>query len=466
MRYYGNITDPKDLVTKEYVDEQGQGQGSNITGKLVKGIAQNQISIGNIVYNVNTAIPEEPIYSDAENTEFSSNFYTKAVFNKAGTLMVLTGTFPGYAKLYSVSGLDMTYITDIYADNDQTPLSAQARCAVFSPDGALLVVGGLFSDYAKVYSVSGTTLTFLMNLPENAAGTAISKYIMSADINKDGTLLVIGGYHNAKVLAYTIDGQTVSFLKELTTSTGQCTMVRFTPDGEYLFANTSQDYYLWYFKVTGQSIGTNKAFASKTTFNGAVHDIAFSRDMKKLIICGSFSFYARYYAVSYDQYGNISFSYQSDLMANSATTRLDAMACSAEFSPDDRIVVLGGSFKNKVKVYTVGSNSIDYAADIPLDNTVWGTSFDPDGTILALTGHFTSRAKRYYAAGNYLIDGTAYLSYNGLSEERPKGFVNLGVAQCAATPGGMISSLSIAEGIATKEYVDEELAKLRLELQS
>ena len=59
-----------------------------------------------------------------------------------------------------------------------------------------------------------------------------------------------------------------------------------------------------------------------------------------------------------------------------------------------------------------------------------------------------------------------YLSYNGLSDERPKGFVNLGVAQCAATPGGMISSLSIAEGIATKEYVDEELAKLRLELQS
>ena len=107
MRYYGNITDPKDLVTKEYVDEQGQGQGSNITGKLVKGIAQNQISIGNIVYNVNTAIPEEPIYSDAENTEFSSNFYTKAIFNKAGTLMVLTGTFPGYAKLYSVSGLDL-----------------------------------------------------------------------------------------------------------------------------------------------------------------------------------------------------------------------------------------------------------------------------------------------------------------------------------------------------------------------
>ena len=133
----------------------------------VKVIAADKISIGNTVYTINGV---HDIEDKFHLSSLNAPVYT-AVFSPDGKTLVLGGQFTGYAKVYSVSGTTVTYVKDIYADAGTTALDNTVDAAAFSPDGKTLVLGGDFTGYAKVYSVSGTTVTYVKDIYADAGTT-------------------------------------------------------------------------------------------------------------------------------------------------------------------------------------------------------------------------------------------------------------------------------------------------------
>ena len=134
------------------------------------------------------------------------------------------GRFAGKAKLYSVSGATLTYISDIYADAGTTVLSDGVASAAFSPDGSKLVLGGGFTGNAKLYSIFGTTLTYISDIYADAETTALSDVVLSAAFSPDGSKLVLGGWFTGFAKLYSVSvsvsGTTVSYISDIYTEAG------------------------------------------------------------------------------------------------------------------------------------------------------------------------------------------------------------------------------------------------------
>jgi WD40 repeat protein len=350
------------------------------------------------------------IFADASTTALSDFVFT-AVFSPDGNTLVLGGQFTGRAKRYTVSGTTITFTTNIFADASTTLLSSGVRGAAFSPNGATLVLGGQFTDRAKRYTVSGTTITFTTNIFASTKTTALNDIVNTAAFSPNGNTLVLGGAFTGFAKVYKVSGNIITYISDIFANTAGTTPLNgsvntavFSPNGNTLvlggaFTGRAKSY-----TVSGTTITfTSDIFANAgtTALNLNVNQATFSPDGATLVLIGQFTGRAKRYTVS-----GTTITFTSDIFANAGTTALSSTGFTAAFSPDGTTLVLGGDFTGRAKRYTVSGTTITYTSDIfadagttVLNNTVRTAAFSPDGTTLVLGGAFTRSAKRYTVSG-------------------------------------------------------------------
>ena len=325
-----------------------EGGGSTAVGPVqkVQVVAKDKIQIG------------DAIYTCAELGNFDKYIRT-AAFSPDGKVLVLGGQFTGYAKVYSVSGTAVTFVSNIYADAGTTALNNTVNSTAFSPDGKVLVLGGQFTGYAKVYSVSGTAVTFASNIYANSGTTFLSNVVSSTAFAPDGKTLVLGGSFSGYAKVYSVSGTMVTFVNNIYADAGTAALSR------------------------------------------AVLTAAFSPDGKMLVLGGQFTSYAKVYSVS-----GTTVTFISNIYANSGTAALNSNGHSAAFSSDGKMLVLGGQFTGFAKVYSVSGTTVTFISNIyansgtmALSNVVYSAAFSPDGKTLVLGGNFSGFAKVYSVSG-------------------------------------------------------------------
>jgi len=371
------------------------------------------------------------IYADTGTTVISSSVYALA-FSLYGTKLVLGGAFTGKAKIYSVSGTTVTFVSNIYADTGTTALNGTVYALAFSPDGTELVLGGAFTDRAKIYSVSGTTVTFVSGIYADSGTTEIDDYVRAIAFSPDGTELVLGGEFSDGAKIYSVSGTTVTFVSDIyadsvaTAIDNYVHAIAFSPDGTKLILGGE---FLGRAKIYSIS-GTTVTFVYNvhpipmTALDPYVSSIAFSPDGTKLVLGGGFLGYAKIYSVS-----GTTITFVSNIYADTGTTALDGTVYALAFSPDGTELVLGGAFTGRAKIYSVSGTTVTFVSDIYADTGTTALSgsaracaFSPDGPELVLVGYFTGRAKIYSVSGTtvtfvsdiYADTGTTALSGSAL----------------------------------------------------
>ena len=361
----------------------------------VEVVAADRIRIGDTVYTVE---------KDAMDWGASRRART-AAFSPDGKMLVLGGEFAGYAKAYSVSGTTITYISDIYADSGTTALSSTVASVVFSPDGKLLLLGGDFTGYAKAYSVSGTAITYISNIYADSGTTALSGSVNVVAFSPDGKMLVMGGIFARCAKAYSVSGTAITYISDIYANSGTTALsyvyaAAFSPDGKMLVLGGSFTGRAKAYLVDGTAItyiSDIRANSGTNVLSGNVYVAAFSLDGKMLLLGGDFTGKAKVYSVS-----GTAITYISDIYANSGTTALNSSVYAAAFSPDGKMLVLGGSFTGCAKVYSVDGTAITYISNIyansgtvALISDVRTVTFFLGGKMLVLVGSFTGYAKVY-----------------------------------------------------------------------
>ena len=115
-------------------------------------------------------------------------------------LIVLGGVFDNFASVFSVNGTEVTYVGDIMKSG--AALSGATNAIAFSPDGSLLAVGGAFSGYASVFSVSGTEVTYVADIAKS--GSALDGVVEAISFNQQGNAIILGGDFNGKTSLFKI----------------------------------------------------------------------------------------------------------------------------------------------------------------------------------------------------------------------------------------------------------------------
>lgn len=137
-----------------------------------------------------------------------------AAFSPDGTKLILVGDFGGYAKLYTVSGTTFNPKSTLSITSEETYAPS---CVAFSPSGKYFAIGGFEGDdlggvgSVKVYSLSGTTVTYKCDVSDVQDDHYFTYHILSAKFYDDSTLYIgaTGG----------------SQLTKATLSSGSCTAV-------------------------------------------------------------------------------------------------------------------------------------------------------------------------------------------------------------------------------------------------
>lgn len=225
---------PNDIFSS-YGDEiRGIKTESQINnGRDVSVVARDKIQIGDTVYTVENS---GGIFADGGTTELFGTVLT-AAFSPDGSTLVLGGIFAGCAKVYSVSGTSITYVSDIYADGGTTYLDGIVTTAAFSPDGSKLVLGGNFNGEARLYSVIGTSITYVRDIYADGRKTALNNGAETAVFSPDGSTLVIGGYFTGCAKFYWVRSTSITFVSDIYADGGSTALLglvktaAFSPDG-------------------------------------------------------------------------------------------------------------------------------------------------------------------------------------------------------------------------------------------
>ena len=92
-------------------------------------------------------------------TGTSNPFSPSIMISSDGKILILggkTSSSPNGAKIYSINNTAVTYISDIYADNNKTQLNDYVYTISLTPDNKLLVLGGKFKEYSRIYGLNNT----------------------------------------------------------------------------------------------------------------------------------------------------------------------------------------------------------------------------------------------------------------------------------------------------------------------
>jgi WD40 repeat protein len=396
----------------------GQSGGKEIDGRDVTYIAGESLKIGDIVYTIKGEVRDKPYLSPFNTVPYS------CVFSPNGKSLVLGGSFAGRAKIYSISGTALTYISDIYADNIGSILGGNILTFTFSPDGKILIVGGTFTGKAKIYSVSETSLTYISDIYADNIGTVLSNTVNFSEFSPNGAVLVLGGIFTGRAKVYSVSETSLTYISDIyadndnTVLSSSSISCAFSPDSKTLILGGGFTGYAKVYSVSGTSltyISDIYADNDTTGLSSNVNFCTFSPNGAILVLGGVFTGRAKVYSVS----GNV-ITYVSDIYADNNNIILDNVVYSCEFSPNGAVLVLGGIFTGMAKVYSVSGTSLTYISDIYadndntiLDNVVRTHAFSPDNKTLVIGGGFASKAKIYSVSGTAITYVSDIYSDNG-----------------------------------------------------
>lgn len=378
------------------------------------------------------------------------NYTNGAAFSPDSGRVVVVGSFSGYAKAYAVDGSAVSYEGDLYANDGITAIDGNCYAAAFSPDGNMLALGGAFSGRAKLYAVRGNAIAYLEDLCADAEGSALNSYVRMAVFSPDSRTLILAGEFSGFAKVYSVDGRSASYVGDLcgdaegTPLSSYAKAAAFSPDGSRLALAGTFNGRAKLYAVRGNAITYLEdlcADAVGTALSAYAATAAFSPDGKTLVLGGNFAGRAKVYAMD----GGAA-SYVGDLYAKAGTTALSNYVNTAVFSPDGGLLVLGGNFSGRGKVYAVNGTSIAYVADLRAGTTALSgyvntAAFSPDGTGLVLGGNFSGRAKLF------TVSGTTVTHVGNISADKA-GTALSGYASAAAfsPSGGMLVLTGIFEG--------------------
>lgn len=352
-------------------------------------IAADTLQIGDIVYT----LVDGPTYvgnSISGFGIFSSNVIV-AKFSPDGSILVIGGAFTGGAMVCSVSGTTLTFVSNIYADGGSTALTF-VYAADFSPSGGVLVLGGNFTGVAKVYSVSGTTITFVSNLYADGSSTPLTDMAFEVKFAPSGNQLVLVGSYSSFAKMYTVSGTTITFSSNISDVSGSCSTVKFSPSGDALVLGGAFTGKANVYSVSGTTVtfvSIIYADAGTTQLSGTCSESCFSALGNLLVLGGAFTGYAKLYSVS-----GTTMTYLSDIFAATDGTALSGSVSAAVFNVAGNTLILGGTFTGKAKRYAVTENSVVFVANLlnsgsAITTDVQAVAFSPDDTFTVVGGAFS-----------------------------------------------------------------------------
>ena len=350
---------------------------------------------------------EQDVSASAIPRALSNRVFT-AAFSPDGSTLVLGGDFAGNAKVYSVSGPDIAYASDIYTDTVGTALGGKITAAAFSPDGTTLVLAGDFTGIAKVYSVNGHTITYAGDIYADANGTVLSGSVSAVAFSTNGAILVLGGDFAGSAKLYSVSGQNISYVRDIhadvagTALDGEVAAAVFSPDNSTLMLGGNFVGHAKLYSINGLDvIYVCDIYANSTSMalDGKVVTAAFSSASSTLILGGDFTGHAKIYTLN-----GSTITYVGDIYADTIGTALNGRVSASAFSFDGSTLVLGGGFAGSAKAYSVSQQEISNVGSIyadgvktELDGPVAVAAFSSSGNILVIGGNFSGSAKRYIA---------------------------------------------------------------------
>lgn len=358
-------------------------------------------------------------------------------YNTNKNILVIGGYFSGRASIFSVSlnGDSATYLSDITKNGDVSSLGLSVLTSAVDPNGTLLVLGGSFNGYAAIFSFGENTVNYLTDITKDEE--ALTQSVRCCDFSPNGEYLLLGGDFNGYASIFSI-GSTpfVKYESDITKNGNPLTTIvyacTFSPMGNgiiicpqvgntMLFSMTDSS--IDYISDVNQSTGTNGCvtfFNDTTLFIGAninasgfynyeesnvissrVYCSAFSPDGTLLVLGGAFSDLASLFSVS----GN-TVTYVADIKKGSESLNGSSIR-TAMFSPDGKALVLGGYIIGRASIFSVNGTRVTYVADITkngtdLSDTVLSSAFNPNGSLLVLGGGFSGGASVFSVSGTTL----------------------------------------------------------------
>lgn len=360
-------------------------------------VCENCMTSGSENHNIRLyeAIGSQLTFKNSKSRVVDDDIHV-ATLNPDGTLLVIGGNFTGKAKVYSISNYAFTYVSDIPADANGGALSNAVQVAKFSPDGSLLILSTDYSgEKAKLYSVSGTSITYVSDIGDNEA--------TCATFSPDGNMLVLGYSQSSKAKLYSVSDTTVEYISTIG-NTNYVTEAAFSPNGDLLI--TSAD--------------------TTTPIKMQIHSVS-----------------------------GTDITYISDILDADGSVLGDVYYCDCmSFSHDGSMLVIGcherTNYAYCVKMYTVSGTSVNYLQDIPaypngnqFDNNIAAMSFSGDDRILAISSN-----DGYNGCKGYVL-GEKYIAYPVSKNFDRENYI-VCLSDTAIAQNSSVSAYQIFEYVGTK----------------
>lgn len=246
---------------------------------------------------------------------------------------------------------------------NNAPIDGECLCLDLSANGDLLIVGGDFGGYGALYSINGSTATYLTDLNGLDAAISIAKF------SNDGSMLVVGNDTEAKL--YSIANNSATYITNINVGFD---FIVFTPDDNYLIG------------------GQGSLLSVYSTATGALVSTATVSGANKL--CGTFDTSGAYLVVGFDTapYGGY-FDFIGDQLNYMGTLgNLNSAVTSIAFNSDGTLLAAIGA--NYINIYNLNNGAITYggspfAPTTEIYNIVFGNTTNAyisakDGTLLPI----------------------------------------------------------------------------------
>lgn len=289
------------------------------------------------------------------------------------------------------------YVQDIYATGPTSQLMDSVMAAVFSPDGSLLVIGGAFPGFAKLYAVHGTTITYLQDIQD------VSGSVSYAAFSPDGSKLLL---YCGSIYVFSVQGQTVTYTDKIDVdASGFC----FSADGRMIAWNYSEIYVYAVdgdtFSLVHSSSDDSYMPQSATLFPG-VNSMAYVTDNSNAL------------DITIESWGDDG----NTVDTGTISTGLSSILVSVSLSPDGALLaVLACQGTEYCKIYKVtysdgGAPSLDELCslhgsdDAPMvAEYAYKTGFSSDGKTFVIYGYFVDEATEAEVMMQfYHVEGTTF----------------------------------------------------------
>lgn len=293
-----------------------------------------------------------------------------AVFSKDGKLLILTGIFSGYAKVYEVKfNNTLSFLSDVY-DENMSALSAPPLKAMISNTGKYLL---LFFDIetginnVKIYKIQKNEIIFVSDLKRDGEKILVVDLAFS---ETDEAMVITSPITDECVSIYSLNEEEIfTFDKVLPLSSDTFPLVKAMKLNEndsesrifvYRISEETQvELYTW---------GGEKLDQTPTQFGGS-SDIAYFPEQKILAVIGvnrdPFNQTVELYKVDRDSFSYLSQLYFKDFVLTDAVSLYNfknsnlLLVCTLDEDTQDV----------NFRIYQINEDGANYIQDLPFDST-------------------------------------------------------------------------------------------------